>query len=190
MPATRALDRWFIDEVLPHEARYLSVARRLARDPDVAADLVQEALVKLLALDGWSAISNPRAYVVRSIHNLAVEQIRRAKIVNFQQLSEIDTLDLCDDTPDAYRVAAGRDQVTRLSAALDSLPERCRVVFVRRRFREQPAGEIARDLGISLSTFEKRLARALQLLTRAIEPGDKPLDEVAADQDSETRAAR
>jgi RNA polymerase sigma factor (sigma-70 family) len=190
MPATRALDRWFIDEVLPHEARYLAVACRLTQDADMAADLVQEALVKVLALDGWSAIANPRAYVIRSIHNLAVEQIRRARIVRFQQLSELDTLDLRDDAPDAYRVAAGRDQVVRLSAALDGLPERCRTVFVRRRFREQPAGEIASDLGISLSTFEKRLARALHLLTRALEPGDKPLDEHAADQDSETRAAR
>jgi RNA polymerase sigma-70 factor (ECF subfamily) len=184
----RPLDRWLIDEVLPHEARYLAVARRLSRDQEEAADLVQEALVKLLSIDGWSAIGNPRAYVIRMIHNIAVERMRRARVVEFQQLTEIDTADLCDDAPDSFRVVAGREQVARLSSALDALPERCRTVFVRRRFREQSPRDIARDLGISLSTFEKRLARALYLITRALEPDEKGLDENETDGDSRTRA--
>lgn len=189
MPATRPLDRWLIDEVLPHEARYIAIARRLTRDQDEAADLVQEALVKLMVLDGWAAISSPRAYVIRTIQNIAIERMRRAKVVEFQQLTEFDTLDLHDDAPDPFRVAAGREQIARLSVALAGLPERCRTVFIRRRFHDQLPGEIAGDLGISLSTFEKRLARALYLLTRAMQPGDKTLDEIEPERDSDTRAA-
>jgi RNA polymerase sigma factor (sigma-70 family) len=189
MPATRPLDRWLIDEVLPHEARYLSVARRLTHDQDEAADLVQEALVKLMALHGWAAISSPRAYVIRSIQNIAIERMRRAKIVGFQQLSEFDTIDLKDDAPDPFHVAAGREQMARLSAALAALPERCRTVFIRRRFHEQLPGEIAADLGISRSTLEKRLARAIYLLTQAMQPGDKRLDETQVERDSDIRAA-
>jgi RNA polymerase sigma factor (sigma-70 family) len=187
MVATRPQDRWLIDEVLPHERRYLAAARRFTRGSEEAADLVQEALVRLVALDGWAAIADPRAYVLRSIHNIALERIRRAKVVDFQQLTEMDTLDLSDDAPDAFRVVAGRDQMARLGKAIELLPERCRTVFVRRRFRDQPPGEIARDLGISLSTLEKRLARALYLLTRALEPGDSgppDLDDQAGDGDS------
>jgi RNA polymerase sigma factor (sigma-70 family) len=188
MTGLRPRDRWLIDHVLPHEQRYLAVARRITRGSEQAADLVQEALVRLMTIDGWAAISDPRAYVIRSIHNIAMEQVRRAKIVEFQQLAEIDTVDLSDDAPDAFRVAAGHDQVARLHKALALLPERCRTVFVRRRFRDQSPREIADDLGISLSTFEKRLARAMYLLARAVEPGDKPLDDVDGEGDSQQRA--
>jgi RNA polymerase sigma factor (sigma-70 family) len=189
MSATRPQDRWLIDEVLPYEQRYLSVARRLTRGGDDAADLVQEALVRLMAVDGWAAIANPPAYVIRSIHNIALERMRRAKVVAFQQLAEIDTFDLHDEDPDPFRVAAGRDQVARLTKAIDLLPERCRTVFVRRRFREQSPREIAQDLGISLSTFEKRLARALYLLARAVEPGDKKFEAGETDRDDHNQAA-
>jgi RNA polymerase sigma-70 factor (ECF subfamily) len=188
MPVTRPIDRWLIDEVLPHEARYRAVARRLMRNDDEAADLVQEALVRLLAVDGWAAISNPRAYVVRSIHNIAVERMRRAKVVMFEQIAQADTIDLCDESPDAFRVAAGRHEMDQLRKAVDALPERCRIVFVRRRFREQSPTEIASELGISLSTFEKRLARALYLLVRALNPVEKEPDCGAADQDGNDRA--
>lgn len=188
MPTPRPIDRWLIDEVLPHEARYLAAARRLTRNPEEAIDLVQDALVKLMAVDGWAAIANPRAYVTRLIHNLAIERMRRARIVEFQQLAEIDTIDLCDDAPDAFRVAAGRDEVERLANALDALPERCRTVFVRRRLHEQAPRDIARDLSISVSTFEKRLARALYLLTRALGPADAALDEPDRERDDRGRA--
>ncbi len=188
MSELRPRDRWLIDQVLPHEQRYLSVARRFTRGGEEAADLVQEALVRLMAIDGWAAITDPRAYVIRSIRNIATERVRRAKVIEFQQLTELDTLHLSDDAPDAFRVAVGNDQVARLHKALALLPERCRTVFVRRRFREQSPGDIAADLGISLSTFEKRLARAMYLLTRAVEPGDKPLDEGGGERDSRHRA--
>lgn len=189
MSATRPIDRWMIEEVLPHEPQYLAVARRLTRNDDEAADLVQEAMVKLLAVDGWAAIANPRTYAIRSIHNLAFGRMRRAKIVEFQQLSEIDSLELVDEAPDAFRVAAGRDQLARLSNALAAMPERCRTVLVRRRFQDEAPSDIADDLGISLSTLEKRLRRALHLLGRALEPGDRAPDGGEAGEDSQDRAA-
>ncbi|MGK6320254.1 RNA polymerase sigma factor [Sphingomonas sp. DT-204] len=188
MPALRPIDRWFVDEVLPHESRYIAVARRLTRNPEEAEDLVQESLARLLALDGWSAIANPPAYVIRAIHNIAIERMRRAKVVEFQQLTEIETSDLSDEAPDPFRVAAGRDSIARLHRAVDALPDRCKTVFVRRRIRDQSPGEIASDLGISLSTFEKRLARAMYLLARAFDPGDKTSDEGDADLDGDSRA--
>jgi RNA polymerase sigma factor (sigma-70 family) len=188
MSALRPIDRWFIDEVLPHEARYLMVARRLTRDSDEAADLVQEALLRLMNVDGWSAIANPPAYVVRTIQNIAIERVRRAKIVEFQQLSEIDAANFHDDAPDAFRLVSGQEQVARLAEAITALPERCRTVFVRRRLREQSPRQIAGELGISLSTFEKRLARALYLLTRALDAGKTSLEPEEGDRDGDSRA--
>jgi RNA polymerase sigma-70 factor (ECF subfamily) len=60
--------------------------------------------------------------------------------------------------------------VARIGEALAQMPERCRTVLIRRRFDNQSPTEIARELGISLSTLEKRLARAVVLLGRALDP--------------------
>lgn len=184
MTALRPIDRWFIDEVLPHEARFLRVARRLERDIDAANDLVQEAYVRLYAMDGWASIASPSHYVLRMVRNMSIERLRRSKIIAFQRISDIDESNFVDDAPCQFRVAAGKELVARIGEALAAMPERCRTVLVRRRFDNQPPREIARELGISLSTMEKRLARAVVLLARALGPegsGALVLDEPEED---------
>jgi RNA polymerase sigma-70 factor (ECF subfamily) len=168
-PNVRPIDRWFIDEVLPHERAYLEYARRTLRDQD-AGDLVQEAYAKLFTLDGWAAITNPPGYVMRIIRHIAIERIRRARVVTMQPLPPRVALEIADDRPDSFRVVAARTQMTRVQHAISSLPERCRIALVRRRLAEETPREIASDLGISISTFEKRLARAVELLTHALTP--------------------
>lgn len=172
MSPVRPIDRWFVAQVLPHESSYLQLARRLTGRRDEAQDLVQESYARLFALDGWAAILNPQAYVLRSIRHIAIERMRRAKIVDFQQLVEADHADLADDAPDPLAVAMGRDGLRRFSEALARLPERCREVFVRRRVQEQPPRQMAEELGVSLSTLEKRLARAFYLLAQQGVGGD------------------
>ena len=45
--------------------------------------------------------------------------------------------------------------------ALQELPERARTIFVLNRFEELSAAEIARRLGVSVSTVEKDMMRAI-----------------------------
>lgn len=167
----RPIDRWFVDEILPHERAYLDYARRIVRD-DEAGDVVQEVYVKLFRLDGWSAIANPPGYVMRMIRNQAIERVRQSRVVAMQPLPAPAAIEIADDLPDAFRIVAGRAQMVRVQQALAALPERCRVALVRRRFADETPREIASDLGISISTFEKRLARAVELLVHALTPQD------------------
>lgn len=166
MSPVRPKDRWFIDEVLPEEGSYLKLARRLTHSHDDARDLVQEAYARLFAMDGWAAITNPPAYVSRCIRNIAIEKLRRAKVIDFRHMVEADQDEFVDDTPDAFRIMAGREGIRKISEALARLPERCREVFVRRRVHDQSPTEISEALGVSISTLEKRLARAFFLLAR------------------------
>jgi RNA polymerase sigma-70 factor (ECF subfamily) len=168
MPKLRPIDRWFIDEVLPHEKRYIAAARALTDSEDEARDLVQEVYVKLFSLDGWAAIESPPGYVMRMLRNLAIEHLRRAKIVNFRRLTEADAQNIWDESPDAFRVTAAREQLSKVVEALAKLPERCRAVLLRCRFEDETPTEIARATGESISTLEKRLARGMQLLTQAV----------------------
>jgi RNA polymerase sigma factor (sigma-70 family) len=183
-PQVRPIDRWFVDEVLPHERAYLNYARRTVRDDDEAGDIVQDVYAKLFTLDGWSAIANPPGYVMRMIRNQSIERTRQARVVAMQPIPEPDLREIADDAPDSFRTVAARMQMTRVQQALSILPERCRIALVRRRFAEETPRQIASDLGISVSTFEKRLARAVELLTRALTPQDGSC-EPAADEERE-----
>jgi RNA polymerase sigma factor (sigma-70 family) len=163
----RPIDEWFMDQVLPLEPMLLASARRLVDDREAARDLVQGAFLRILTVDGWAQIDAPHAYLLRMMRNLAFEKLRRARIARFDQLAMAEDFDIVDESPDAFRVVSGREQVARLDAVLKGLPERCRRVFVMRRIEERSPREIAQALGLSPSTLEKRLARAHYLIAQA-----------------------
>jgi len=180
MPTLRPIDQWFLNQVLPFEAQFVSAARRLVRNPDDAFDLVQEVFTRLFVLDGWVDIANPRAYVLSMLRNLAIERIRRAQIVEFQHLADVEELNLIDEGPDPCRVASAQEQVQRIWAVLESMPPEYRTVLVQRRFEDQPLSALARETGTSVSTLEKRLARAMYLLNEGLRAQDIEARERAA----------
>jgi RNA polymerase sigma factor (sigma-70 family) len=171
----RPIDRWFIEEVLPCEQLLLARAARLCSGTDEARDLVQDVFARMLAMEGWRAVANPQTYMLRMMRNIAIDRMRRAKVIDFRHLADAEESEIADDAPDQHRIFEDREAVQQLGRALDELPERCREVFVRRRIEGQAPRRIAEELGLSLSTLEKRLARAIQLLTAALSPhpGDR-----------------
>ncbi|QJU60156.1 sigma-70 family RNA polymerase sigma factor [Sphingomonas sp. AP4-R1] len=176
MTPLRPIDRWFIDEILPHEALFLRAARRVTGSRGEAEDLVQEAYCRLFEGNGWALSLDPRAYTIQTIRNLAMSQMRRARIVEFSQLIETENLAVPDESPDAFRIAAGREAVMRAGKALDAMPERCRHAVVQCRVQGETPTQVAAAAGLSLSTLEKRLTRGLKLLAAALYPApvDKP----------------
>lgn len=184
MPYLRDIDRWFIEEVLPHESAYLSRARRFCANAEDAADLVQDVYAKLFGLEAWRSLTNPRAYTLMMVRNLAIQRLRHAKVVDIRHVASMEAVDLSDDAPDAQRQVIGRDQLRRLLSAVEHLPARCRELIIMRRFEDKTPLEISRQLGVSLSTLEKRLARAMRLLTQAMDAdsvagADRPLPDAA-----------
>jgi RNA polymerase sigma-70 factor (ECF subfamily) len=79
-------------------------------------------------------------------------------------------LDECQTEPAVLspeRVVLGREGVVRMVTALQELPERTRQVFMLREFEEMRPPVIAARLGVSLSTVEKEMAKAMaHLLVR------------------------
>jgi len=51
-----------------------------------------------------------------------------------------------------------------IQKAIDNLPERCRLVFIKSRFEEKKNQEIADELGIALKSVESNMTRALKIL--------------------------
>jgi RNA polymerase sigma-70 factor (ECF subfamily) len=159
----RPVDIWFLQHVLPHEAHYLRQARRWSRDSHEASDLVQEAYLKLLQMDNWAGIRDPRSYATTTIRNLVLQRVRRSQVVAITDIPSA-VLDLRDESPGVFEVVAARDALGDLLAEIDQLPPVCRRVIRMRKLDDLGPREIALALGISVSSVETHLARGMQQL--------------------------
>jgi RNA polymerase sigma factor (sigma-70 family) len=168
----REIDHWFLERVLPHADDYRAYARSLTRGSADADDLVQEAYARVLSLNGWRGLETPHRFVLRVIHNLAVERIRHARVVQIEQAVCLDEVEWPDPAPGPYAIAAARNDLRRVEAALAYLPAKCRQVTILRKIRGLSPNQIADRLGISVSTVEKHLVKGLQLLTKILAEQD------------------
>ncbi|MFZ0270085.1 RNA polymerase sigma factor [Caulobacter sp.] len=164
----RDIDRWFGARVLPHASGFRAYALRLTGDEGDAEDLVQEAYARVLSLADWRRLEAPERFVLTIIRNLAFERFRRAKVVGIRQIGVLDLETLPDPAPDAYVATTARQELDRVLAAMDRLPPQCRKVLTLRKIEALAPRDIAVRLGLSVSTVEKHLSKALRLLTEAL----------------------
>lgn len=169
----RAIDRWFAEEVFVHQRTHRAYARRLATNADEAEDLVQDAYARLFALENWASITNPHAFTMRIIHNVAIEGHRRADVVRLDRSVTLQALDPVDDSPAPDTIAHDRAELRRVGRAMDSLPDRCREAMQLRRIEGLPPGEVAERMNISVSTVEKHLTKGLRLLVERLTTTDQ-----------------
>lgn len=133
---------------------------------DIAADILQDTYQRFLSSGLWQQAENPRALLHRIAANLATDyerrQATRSKYVSSaEDLPE--TYEPCLDTTPEHILLA-RERLDRLAQAVESLPPKCRTVFVLRKVDELSHAEIAERLNISRNMVEKHLRNALQVL--------------------------
>lgn len=147
--------------------RFLS--RRIAC-PHTVSDLMQEAFLKLMGRQPAAEIRDPRGYLFRIASNLAINHGTRRRDLDALS-SEPDSGPAADralrDDRTPERVVAGPDRLRRVMEAIESLPSRCKEVFILYRFHHMNQTEIAAQLGISLSMVEKHVIRAMRACREA-----------------------
>lgn len=147
------------------ELRRFLAARRVT--PDEQDDLLQDLHLKLSQRE-TGPIDEPRAYLYRTANNLLLdrrraEQRREARDRAWSDARPDASLDR-DETPSPERIVAARDELRRVNALLDALPERTGVIFRAFRFEGLAQKQIAEVQGISLSAVEKHLQRAYRAI--------------------------
>lgn len=155
---------WIASDVMPHEGDVRRWLTRSLRDAGDAADIVQEAYCRIFALADTGQIRNGRAFFFRVARNIALDQIKRRRLVSFEAVAELDGMHLCSDDPSPERIASGRQALTRVRALLEALPERCRRVIELRKIQGLSQKEVAKELGISENIVENDAARGLRLI--------------------------
>lgn len=162
MEDTRAKLEWFKATILPHRR---ALHARLRTRSDVE-DIVSEVFTRAWSCKDWSRIDKGRAYLFQVARNLVIDLARREKIISYDTVVDIDLL---DSGHSLELQLDARDEVRRLQALLETLPVQCRKVFIARRVYGKKLAEIAEEMGLSVSTIEKHLAKGIRLLTQALE---------------------
>jgi RNA polymerase sigma factor (sigma-70 family) len=138
---------------------------RLGLGPAQAQEGAQEVFLRLhSALAGGESIRNPRAWVFRVAHNLAVTEHRAGD--RWMALDPGLEAALTDRGPGPEARVLQRERSARLGAALAELsPQQRRCLYLRAedlRYRE-----IAEALGVGVSTVSQFITRGIARLRRA-----------------------
>lgn len=156
---------WFKVSILPHERALRARLRRTSSCEADLDDLVSEALVRAYGAEDWTRIDNGRNYLFRIARNVLIDQARRDAVLSFDSAADAGESQVDRRTETGI---SARDELRQVQRAIESMPLQCRRVFVLRRVHERSIGEIAEEMGLSISTVEKHLGKAVMLLGRAI----------------------
>lgn len=150
-----------------HLARALRLAQRLTPTHEDAEDVVQEAFVSAWRAIGRFDVSRPFApWLMRIVANGALS-LRRS-VMRRPAVELVPELPSPEPSP---AVAAERGEVReRFAAALQSLPERQRVIIQLFEVDGFSSTEIAQQLELSDSTVRWHVHSARRVLRRALAP--------------------
>jgi RNA polymerase sigma-70 factor (ECF subfamily) len=160
--------------------RYREAAFRtaylVARNASDAEDAAQEAFVKAYyALARFRAGEPFRPWILRIVTNEARNRRRSAGRRDRLALRIVERRGPGDAAPSPDAAAVLHESRAMLLAALETLPERDRLVIGYRYLLDLSEAETAATLGVRLGTVKSRLSRALARLREAL-PQDLSLE--------------
>jgi RNA polymerase sigma-70 factor (ECF subfamily) len=151
-----------LEEEIPRLRRY---ARALTRNAVRADDLVQETLVRALRKEHlWQPGTDLRAWLFTIMHNLNVNEVRRA-------IRDDATVDLenCSENLTATTDPTVSRQLRELDHALAQLPEEQRQVILLVGLEGMSYEDTATILDVPIGTIRSRLSRGRESLRKLMD---------------------
>ena len=167
------------------------LVRKMVRTDDDVADLTQDTFVKAFnALPSFRFEYQFSKWLFKIASNRCIDYLRRKR---FQAVSldqpvvtkdggEV-TLEPQDQGPVADEILLSKERAELLQAALESLPDKYRLVIKMRHEEELEYQEIADKLGHPLGTVKAHLFRARKLLYKKLILHGKHFEEYMADEE-------
>jgi RNA polymerase sigma-70 factor (ECF subfamily) len=156
----------FIEELFQkHHGEIYAYLVRMLRDPELAADLTQDAFIKAYrAHDSLEDPAHARAWLYQIAHRVALDEIRRRKIVRFLPW----TGESYGTAPSAEHLALEGRLSSDLQRALARIPERQRAALLLAELHDLTGLELASALGVSHVAARALLTRARDSLRREL----------------------
>lgn len=152
--------------VTRHKARIYTTIILIVKDPEVAQDLMQEALIKVVKTIKSGKYNEEGKYlpwVTRIAHNLAIDHFRREKrypTIVMQDGSKLfNTLEFSQSSMESRQIS--RDTRSKLRTLIQELPEPQKEVLILRHYMDMSFQEIADITDVSINTALGRMRYAL-----------------------------
>ncbi|MGK2909744.1 MAG: RNA polymerase sigma factor [Sphingobium sp.] len=155
--------RWFQDVILPGRGLLRGRLRRILPAHVDLDDIVAEVLMRAYTVEDWRQIRNGLAFMHRIARNLLVDQARREAIISFDYMADLDEL---GKAVSYEGMLHARDALRRLENLVKKLPVQQRRAFMLRRVEGYSIADVAAEMGLSVSTVENHLSRALASIAR------------------------
>ena len=154
----------------------ISYVVQIVKEIFVAEEIVQEAFIKLWEnKDSIIITGSVKVYVFKMAHNMSInrlEQMATAKNSVNRTISEEEW----QFVQDTYRFdhsiieqIESDETEKRIRLAINTLPEKCREVFVLSRFEFLDNEEIAKKMNISINTVRAHIYHALELIRKELD---------------------
>lgn len=155
-----------LDLYLSHRSGLVDYAAPIVGSRAGAEDVVQEAWLRFVAVQG--VITQPASYLYRIVRNLALDHVRRDRGENSgDDASWLDSI--ADQAPGPEAHAVSRNELQRVSEALERLPERTRRAFELYRLQGCTLQQVADAMDISIGTVHQLVHTALRSCVDALE---------------------
>jgi RNA polymerase sigma-70 factor (ECF subfamily) len=170
---SREKRRRFEDTVVPLSASAYNLARWLTGGDQDAQDVVQESFLRAFTSFDSLRADDPRPWLLTIVRNTSFTWLKRNRPAAAWRESD----DLLAETPapaaNPEALLLALSDVSRVRAAVESLPPDYRSAIVLREFEDLSYKEIAAVTGVPIGTVMSRRARARECLKRALE-GERP----------------
>lgn len=135
-------------------------AMHYLHDMDLVEDVVQDCFTELWErMNAEKTVSNMKPYLYMMVRNYCLDTLKKDNQIDYNSSPS----DLVDIIPNEE--AEERSLIeARLWTAIDSLPEKCREVFLLSKRDGLKYKEIADKLNISTKTAENQVAKAVKML--------------------------
>jgi len=148
-------------------ARLNDFAKKVVKDDVISQDIVQDVFVKVWENKAKIESLNIEAYLFKLVRNRCIDYIKHLKVLNNRmqeiQISanfeELYRIDFIGNEP---YILIEQEFKTKIEKIVQSLPQRCREVFILSRMEGLKNKEIAEKLDINIKNVERHLSRALQ----------------------------
>lgn len=156
----------FVEDLFArHHGEIYAYLLRMMRDPEVAADMAQDAFIK--AYRNYETLEKPenaRAWLYQIAHRVALDEIRRRKIIRFVPW----TGESRGAAPSAEHLVMDANLTGDMQRALARIPERQRAALLLAELHDLSGLELAAALGVSHVAARALLTRARESLRQAL----------------------
>ena len=169
--ARRGDERAFRALLAKYERPVFSICLRMVRNREEAADLAQEAFVKVFAmLDRYNPDYAFSSWLFKITSNLCIDWLRKRRIetlamdapVSGEQGDIQRQFEAPDLNPEQEYLK--KEKMLQLSRAIEALPDHYRIMLLLRHEQHLSYEQIADTLDIPLGTVKARIHRAREML--------------------------